>query len=555
MRRLGRPWPAAAIAWLGGAAVFAVLVTVGLAGLLGSREGVVTKAGVGAAIPGVTAPVHRVREPADRPRRARSKPGRAQSATAQPARAVVVIGPGAHLLPVPRSYLGLSTEYRELPSFERRLQIFERVLAMLHVPGDGPLLLRIGGDSADHSFWDPTGGPLPSWAVRLSGAWLAPMRRLVKREAVRLILDLNLVTGSPLMAARWVAAARRDLPRHAIAGLEVGNEPDIYSRLYWQAIVSRRVPGEPALPATLSAAGYVRDFRAYAQALERVAPDVPVLGPAVANPVRDRGWVSKLIYGARSELAVVSAHRYPYSACARANWRAYPTIPRLLSERASAGMAKTLAPVIGLAHRAGLPFRLTELNSVTCGGRPGVSDAFATALWAPDALFELLHSGVDGVNVHVRADAVNGAFAFGRTGLEVRPLLYGLVMFNRTLGRNPELVGRTLYGGHGVDLKVWASRAAGRILHVLLIDKSNRAVQVVLRLPGIGVAKVQRLLAPAVDSRSGVTLAGQTLSPTGRWLGRRITQALQPQTGGYQVALPRFSAAVLSVRLAPGALG
>ena len=466
----------------------------------------------------------------------------------------MVIGPGAPLRSAPRSYLGLSTEYRELPGFEQRWPIFERVLALLHVPGEGPMVLRIGGDSADHSFWDPTGGRLPGWAVRLSAAWLAPMRRLLRREAVRLILDLNLVTGSALMAARWVAAAQRNLPRHTIAGLEVGNEPDIYSRQFWQAIVSSRVPGEPALPATLSAAGYVRDFRAYAQALERVAPDVPLIGPAVANPIRDRGWVSKLIYGARTDLGAVSAHRYPYSACVRPSSSAYPTIPRLLSERASAGIAQSLAPVIALAHRAGLPFRLTELNSVTCGGRPGVSDAFATALWAPDALFELLHAGVDGVNVHVRADTVNGAFAFGPTGLVARPLLYGLIMFVRALGQDPELVGRTVYGGHGVDLKVWASRTAGRVLRVLLIDKSNRAVRVGLRLPGSGAATVQRLLAPAVGSRSGVTLAGQTLSPEGRWLGPRISHTLQPQTGGYQVALPCFSAALLSVRLAPGAL-
>ena len=48
---------------------------------------------------------------------------------------------------------------------------------------------------------------------------------------------------------------------------------------------------------------------------------------------------------------------------------------------------------------------MTELNSVTCGGLRGVSDSFATALWAPDALFEMLRAGVDGVNIHVRAYA------------------------------------------------------------------------------------------------------------------------------------------------------
>ena len=43
-----------------------------------------------------------------------------------------------------------------------------------------------------------------------------------------------------------------------------------------------------------------------------------------------------------------------------------------------------------LAHGAGLRFRLDEVNSVTCGGTRGVSDTFATALWAPDALLSLL---------------------------------------------------------------------------------------------------------------------------------------------------------------------
>ena len=35
-------------------------------------------------------------------------------------------------------------------------------------------------------------------------------------------------------------------------------------------------------------------------------------------------------------------------------------------------MAAGLTQAIAIAHHAGLPFRLTELNSVTCGGLAGV---------------------------------------------------------------------------------------------------------------------------------------------------------------------------------------
>ena len=104
------------------------------------------------------------------------------------------------------------------------------------------------------------------------------------------------------------------------------------------------------------------------------------------------------------------------------------------------GVARSLAAVIGDAHRrAGLPFRLTEVNSVTCGGVTGVSNTFATALWAPDTLFELLRAGVDGVNVHVRTDAINAAFAFKRDELVARPLLYGLIDVPPCAGHRSQL--------------------------------------------------------------------------------------------------------------------
>ena len=82
--------------------------------------------------------------------------------------------------------------------------------------------------------------------------------------------------------------------------------------------------------------------------------------------------------------------------------RTGPTIGRVLSDSAVAGMASSVEPAVHLAHRAGLSFRLTEFNSVTCSGLPGVSNAFATALWAPDAVFELLRVGIQGINLHAR---------------------------------------------------------------------------------------------------------------------------------------------------------
>ncbi len=163
------------------------------------------------------------------------------------------------------------------------------------------------------------------------------------------------------------------------------------------------------LPAAISPRSYVRDFNVYARTLNRFAPGVPLLGPAVAKPKRSLRWITQLIRRDRRYLGAVTAHRYPYSACVHRSAGDFPTVARLLSPVATAGVTSAVAPAAAQAHRAGLPFRMTELNSVTCGGRAGVSNTFATALWAPDALFGLMRVGVDGVNIHVRADTVNAA--------------------------------------------------------------------------------------------------------------------------------------------------
>jgi hypothetical protein len=462
--------------------------------------------------------------------------------------ATVTIDANAGVIAVPRSFLGVSTEYWSLPLFERNDAAFERYLTMLRVPGDGPLVLRIGGDSADHAFWDPLRRHMASWIFPLTPKFLERMSTLVSDVGAKVILDLNLVTDSPQKAAQWARVAEQNLPRGSIIGFEIGNEPDIYSRWDWLLTIPRR--DSDVLPVSITAARYVEEFRAYARALARVAPGVPLIGPAIANPKHHVNWVAALIAGAGRSLGMVSAHRYPFSACVDRFSGEYPTIQRLLSPEATSGLAETIRPAVRLAHRAGLPLRLTELNSVTCGGLAGVSNSFATALWAPDALFELMQAGVNGVNIHTRANTINAPFDLIRAGLAARPLLYGLALFVRTLsGADSKLVNLQLHVKRSLNVKAWAVQIPGSQLHVLVLDKSDHAVRVTLALPATGPATVQRMLAPSAAARSGVTLAGQHLAPNGQWVGRPVEQTIRPTDGHYQLTMPGISAALLDVAL------
>jgi Glycosyl hydrolase family 79 C-terminal beta domain len=468
--------------------------------------------------------------------------------------AVLTIAPDASTVIVPSSYFGLSTEYWALPLFERNMPVFERVLSLLHVQGGGPLVLRIGGDSADHSFWTPKAKRMPGWAFALTPSFLARLRALVQRDRVRLIIDLNLVTDTPLTAATWAHAAETSLPRGSIVGFEVGNEPDLYERSYWLAALDRSPLRSAALPLELTPSTYVEDFAAYARVLGEGAPDIPLVGPAVAHPRISVRFISTLIEDERSELGEVTGHLYPYSACVKnPHASGYPTVAHLLSWTASGGLAKDVAGAVAAAHAAGLRFRLTEINSVTCGGKAGVSNTFATALWAPDALFTLMRAGVDGTNLHVRAYAINAPFSLTRRGLTPRPLLYGLILFTRMLGPQARLVRVHMTHPRLLNLSAWAVRVRGGILHVLVLDKSNRTVRVDLHLPATGPGTVQRLLAPSASSTAGETLDGQRLGPDGTWIGTRRTETITRGDHGYVLTVPQRSAALVAVRIGPAA--
>lgn len=456
---------------------------------------------------------------------------------------------------VPRSFLGISTEYWTIPVWAQEPTVLHRVFAMLSQ--DGPIRLRIGGDSADRIRWAPV-KELPEWAYELGGSWLRHSSQIVRSTHVKLILDLNLVTSTPSLAAHWARTALAALPPHSVTAFEIGNEPDLYRRRVWQRVTKRT--HVPPLPRSMTPALYARDYALYAKALSRVAPGVPLLAPALGIPQVSYPWVSKLLQSLHPGLKGITIHRYPYSACARPGTRSYPTVPKILSEHAVDALGQTARTVEHVSDPAGLPLWMTEFNSVTCGGVKGVSNTFATALWVPDALLELARSGIESASVHVRDNstpttspmpsAINMAFTLTRRGLYSYPLLYGMVLFAKTLGPGAQLVRAHLAAAQSLHLKAWAVRlGGGNTMHVLLINKGTRRAEVRLRLPFTSTPTAQRLIAPKVTSTGHVTLGGQYLTRRATWAGTPRTVTLTRTKAGYVISIPRDSAALVTAQV------
>ena len=452
---------------------------------------------------------------------------------------------------VPRSFLGVSVESSELPSYEQHMTSFARLLDVLRPPGEtAPVVLRVGGESADSSFWgsDP-------WAVvaapyrqgryfELTPAWMTRLGELVRDAGLKVILDLNLAAHSPAMAAQVVGAARRALPGRSIQAYEIGNEPD----LYHDGLVgfTRAEPSGPnAWALTFRPIDYVNLFGAYVRAIRAVAPHAAFAGPSVIS--RAPQWVRELVGSSQEHnVSLVTAHNYPpFEGCASPGDPKYPIPAGYLKDSNSRGVARSERFVVRASSAQGLPVRLTEVGSSVCGGIGGRTDTFATALWAPDLLFNLVMQRVVGVNIHLRAAYLNTALGIEPTQIYAEPLFYGMAMFARTLGPGARILRVSRQGGLS-ELKVWAVRVGGR-LHILYINKSSRPAYVKLATTSTASGRIERLSAPSIQANSTVTLDGQRLGPGGHWLGQRAKETVAARGGSYRVLVPAFSAALLSV--------
>jgi hypothetical protein len=452
---------------------------------------------------------------------------------------------------VPPGFLGLSAEYSELDRYMSVGADFVRLLDVLRPSGDnGRVDLRVGGESADSTVWGSDSSQWIAPAYRqghpyeLTHAWLQRLGALVRAAQLNVMLDLNLAAHSPKMAAIVADAARKTLPAGSIKEIGIGDEPDLYHHgLVGLTHVKRGSSNQWAFDFTAS--DYDQWFRHYVAAVRHVIHGARFDGPEVES--KSASWVNSLLESrAAHDVSLVTVHSYPaYDACPGEGEP--PRAPDYLRDSAAAGLAADEAPIIEPAAQAGVPVRVTEVGTAVCGGLQGQSNTFATALWAPDALFNMVADGIAGINIHVRGNSFpNTALMITPQGIYPEPVFYGLATFVRTLGPGARLMNVSRTRGSRA-LKVWVVHRRDGTLRVLYINKSSRPVSVKLRFHSKHPAWLQRLTAPSIYANQTVTLAGQRLGLSGRWQGKEITHHVANRRHAYKILVPADSAALLGV--------
>lgn len=454
--------------------------------------------------------------------------------------------------PVPPGFVGLSIEYRSaLPYFgadpAHPDPVFIALMRNL-APGQSPVL-RFGGDTTDWTWW-PTPAVTRPAGIRydLTPRWAQSVRATARALNARLILGINLESDSATIAGTEADALLADIGRPYVAGFELGNEPEVYGALGWYTTSSgTSVPGRPR---SYDFSAYLRDYARIRGALPAA---VPLVGPASGAP----RWLAGLgRYLKRNpRVAMATFHRYPLRRCDTARSApTYPTTAHLLAPASAAGLADSVRSAVGAAHAAGVPFRVDELNSVSCGGARGLSDTFASALWAVNALFNMARVGVDGVNIHTFQRAFYEPFALhqidGRWSARVRPLYYGLLLFARAAPPGSRLLATTVPATD--HLQVWATRDPGGRVRVVLVNTSaHRWLTTAVRAPTRAAsATEQRLRAPSLHARTQITLDGQSFgatTTTGQLAGPRHTLAVAAVRHRFVARLPPASATLLTI--------
>ncbi len=139
-------------------------------------------------------------------------------------------------------------------------------------------------------------------------------------------------------------------------------------------------------PKTWGVDEYLKEWIPLALAVQKAVPDAKFGMPDVASDV---SWLPKIAnrwpsINERPNVTTLSHHYY---------WGGPPASPNVNIERLlrpSPAVAQKAALAREAATKMNVPFRMTEGNTVYQGGKPGLSDVFAAALWGADYLFELM---------------------------------------------------------------------------------------------------------------------------------------------------------------------
>ena len=316
---------------------------------------------------------------------------------AQPAGPTLHISSKATGPEMPLDFVGLSYEVQQLvdPSFfsAQNTGLIREFRAL-----SGRGVLRLGGNTSEYGYWKPTADtPEPAGhnAREVTGQ---PKDHFyaVTPEAVRNLADFLGATGwtciygigmgnnTPERAAVEAVFVHRTLGDR-LQYFQIGNEVDLFG----SHLRDPKTWGEKA---------YLEQWLAMARAITARVPGARFGMPDVASRVE---WLTEIAAAWPSienppDVTTLTHHYYFGGPATNPE----VNIPNLLKPETMAKVQHTADIARAAADKMKARVRMTEGNTCYRGGKPGVSDVFAAALWSADYSLLLAANNYSGVNLH-----------------------------------------------------------------------------------------------------------------------------------------------------------
>jgi hypothetical protein len=389
-------------------------------------------------------------------------------------------------------------------------------------------VIRVGGNTSDFSSYDAMGAAQsrPKGTV-VNARNLRELRTFLDAINWKLIWGLNLGADkldNAVEEARAVVAAAGD----KLLALEIGNEPDLFSRAGHRK-------------ANYDYAAWHADYRRYKTAIRAALPRAPFAGPDIAGTAVD--WFEGFARDEGSDIALLTGHHY-------IGGQANPTSTLDLMLQEEKKYQPALAKFQAIAQAAHLPYRICETASYSGGGKAGVSDSFAAALWVLDYLFVLASYGCGGVNMETGVNHLGWISHYTPISDDLSehygaaPEYYGLLAFAQ-MAKGERIATRCEAGGVNLTAYGMAGRAGEMTLTIVNKDQTQDASVEISAAGTLKQGHVVRLTAPSVTAMNGVTLGGAGVARDGAWSGR--SERLRVADGKARLEVPRASAGLVTL--------
>ena len=435
---------------------------------------------------------------------------------------------------MPIDFVGLSYEVQQLadPSFfSAQNSGLIREFKALSSTG----VLRLGGNTSEFAYWKPTPDSHEPQHPQVREVVGEPKAQYyaVTVEAVKKLAEFLQATGwnctygigmgtnTPARAAEEAAFVAETLGDR-LQYFQIGNEADLFNRHLRD-------------PKTWSAKTYLEEWLTLAHAIAARVTTAKFGMPDVASNV---SWLTEIADqwpSIQSPPHVTTmTHHYYFGGPAT---NPDVNIPNLLKPATMQRVQNTANIATAAATKIGARVRMTEGNTCYRGGKPGVSDVFAAALWAADYSLLLASNDYSGVNLHGGtgksvANSVGGSLpgdtlllANGETPEQIaaypHPFYSPIATFGSDYVLEPVAYGLKFAGSFsggtllkadfstklqaaGVNATAYAAKLPGGRISVIILNKDAVAdfeLELDFGRDATGVVQTETLHAPALDSR------------------------------------------------------